>query len=183
MVYRTFMKPNTYLTLTCAVGLLFAAGCGKTEEVAVPATPSVTATTEPAGTEVKKAVDATAAAADTAAAEAKAQADAAAEKAAADLKAAQNSANEAAAKAQADAATITSKAQSSIDAASKLVADGKWSEALKVLTELASLKLTPEQQATVDKLTQQAQKLAQDAVTSQAADKGAKAVGDLFKKK
>lgn len=74
--------------------------------------------------------------------------------------------------------SVTSKSQTLIDAATKLISEKKWDEALKTLTELTSLKLTPEQQKTVDALKQQAQALAQSAAT----DKAAKSVTDLLKK-
>lgn len=73
---------------------------------------------------------------------------------------------------------ITTKAQALIDSVSRLLAENKWQEALKTLGELSSLKLTPEQQKTVDALNAQAQSLAQRAAT----DKAAKSVTDLLKK-
>jgi uncharacterized lipoprotein YehR (DUF1307 family) len=68
----------------------------------------------------------------------------------------------------------TLKAQSLIDKASKLVADTKYADAANVLKQLASLKLTPEQQKTVDDLSGK--------IKTALAGEAAKSVGDLLKK-
>jgi hypothetical protein len=62
----------------------------------------------------------------------------------------------------------------------KLIAEGKGSEALqKVTTALSGLKLTPEQQKTLDELKAQAQA----ALSSKGVEDAKKAVGDLLKPK
>lgn len=167
------MKTQSYLLVTSALGLLLTSGCGKTEDLSTPPPPPPAAAPAPPApaAEVKPAVDAAAAAAERSAAEAQAQA-----------AAAQKAVDSAATAAQAETSAITSKAQSAIDNARQLIADSKWSEALKVLNDLAALKLTPEQQAAVDKLKVQAGELAQKAVATQATEKGTKALGDLLKK-
>jgi len=78
-----------------------------------------------------------------------------------------------AAKDQAAAGSDKLKAQSLIDQASKLVADTKYADASNVLTQLAGLKLTPEQQKTVDDLTGK--------VKTALAGDAAKSVGNLIK--
>jgi Spy/CpxP family protein refolding chaperone len=65
-----------------------------------------------------------------------------------------------------------------IERAKKLLADNKPADALRELQQLAAQKLTPEQQAKVKELMQQAQQSA-----SKAADKAADAVNNLLNKK
>ncbi len=77
-----------------------------------------------------------------------------------------------AAKDQTAATSEKIKAQSLIDRASKLVADTKYADAANVLKQVASLKLTPEQQKTVDDLTGK--------IKNALAGDAAKSVGDLL---
>jgi hypothetical protein len=170
--------------LACSIALLaLTAGCSKTEETA-PATQSTEApkVVPPSSEDVRKS-------AESAAADLKKSADSAAatlDKTASQVQT-QGQALVDSAKKAADAATpnpeITSKAQSKIDDARKLLTEGKWSEALQILNELATMKLTPEQQSTLAALKQQAQTLAQTAAADKAADKAVKAVGGLLEKK
>jgi len=79
-----------------------------------------------------------------------------------------------AAKDQAAAGSDKLKAQGFIDQATKLVANTKYADAANVLKQLASLKLTPEQQKTVDDLTGK--------IKNALAGDAAKAVGNLLNK-
>ena len=56
----------------------------------------------------------------------------------------------------------------------------KYAEALKILTELSNLKLTPEQQAMVAELKQAAEKQIAKAVADKAAAGASKAVGNAL---
>ncbi len=71
------------------------------------------------------------------------------------------------------------QAQTLIDQAQKLVAGTKYEDAASILKQLSAMKLTPDQQKLVTDL----QGVVQKAVASKATGEGAKAVGDLFKKK
>ncbi len=77
-----------------------------------------------------------------------------------------------AAKDQVAAGSDKLKAQSLIDQASKLVADTKYADAANVLKQLASLKLTPDQQKTVGELSGK--------VKTALAGDAAKSVGNLL---
>ena len=79
-----------------------------------------------------------------------------------------------AAKEQTAAATDKLKAQGLIDQATKLVANTKYADAANTLKQLASLKLTPEQQKTVDDLTGK--------IKTALAGDATKSLGDLLKK-
>ncbi len=166
------MKYQRILLSACTVAFCLMAGCSKTEESA----PAPAAVEPPKPPEPPVAATPAPKPAEPAVATVVQQAN---EQAAAAQKAVQP----AAAAVQEQAAAITSKAQSLIDQIRKQIADGKWSDALKSLGEVSALKLTPEQQATVDSLKQQAQTMAQQAATSSAVDKGSKALGDMLKKK
>lgn len=166
------MKSYSYILLAPAlVGLFLATGCSKPEEM------STTPADLPPRREMPKPeVQATTQAVTTAVQQASAQVQTQAA-------AVQATAQKAATDAQAQAANLTSKTQSVIDSIKSLLAQKKWSEALKALNDLAATKLTPEQQATVDALKQQAVKLGQEAASSKVAEQGGKAVNDLLPKK
>ncbi|MBN2505884.1 MAG: hypothetical protein JXQ71_04245, partial [Verrucomicrobia bacterium] len=132
------------------------------------------------------------AAAEKAAAEKAAAEKAAAEKAAAEKAAAEKAAAEKAAVAGTSAvktavgqvsavvAQEQTRIQGVIDNAKNLIGQKKYSEALKTLGDLANVKLTPEQQATVDNLTQAAQKLAARSATEKAAAGAAQSISDAL---
>lgn len=84
----------------------------------------------------------------------------------------------AAASATEAAATASSEAQGLIDKAKSLADDNKYADASKLLQELASMKLTPEQQKAVDDL----KALVQQKMADQATSEGAKAVGGMLGK-
>ena len=67
-----------------------------------------------------------------------------------------------------------------IESAKNLTGQNKYAEALNILGQLSNLKLTPEQQAVVDGLKNQAQNQAQQALTDKAAAEAQKALGNAF---
>lgn len=83
---------------------------------------------------------------------------------------------------QAAATTVvndaTAKANSLIDQAKKLVSETKYSDAMNIVNQLSTMKLTPEQEKLVADLKTQIQK----ALTSLSGTNAAAAVGNLFKK-
>jgi len=194
------MKTNITMTLLAVCGALaFSAGCGKNEGAAPPAakdtqTPADAATAQSQKVaEAQQKADAERAAQAAQAAEAQKQMEAAkaaelakaeamkqaaAEKLAAEKAAAEKIAAEKLA--QPAAATAQGRIQSLIDTAKSLTGQNKYAEALKVIGELANLKLTPEQQALVDGLKQTAQKQAAQAATDKAAADASKAIGDAL---
>jgi hypothetical protein len=145
--------------LICAC-LLFASGCGSKEEATPPAP------NEPAKPAAAPAADAQKLA--TPAQQAATQAVDALTAQAATAK---------------DALATAAKAQGLIDTAKRLTGENKWSEALKILNDLASYKLTPEQQTLVDNLKAEAQKQLEALAAKKAADEAGKAVGGLLKPK
>jgi len=90
----------------------------------------------------------------------------------------QKQAETAAATATEAAATASSQAQGLIDQAKSLVDSGKYADASKLVQELASMKLTPEQQKIVDDL----KALIQQKMADQATSEGAKAAGEMLGK-
>jgi hypothetical protein len=173
------LVPSTIALLACAL----VTGCNQqdqssstpvsqeTKEQAAQRT-TLTQAVQTVATDVNKAADATAQAAQNTAAVAQKEATAAAE-----------ALKPAATDIQTQAAALTAKAQSSIDAAKKLVSEGKWAEALQALQQLVGAKVTPEQQSLIDTLKAEAQKLGQQAAASKAAESGQKALGNLLQKK
>jgi hypothetical protein len=104
---------------------------------------------------------------------------AAAEKAAIEKAAAEKAAADKLAQAAA-AAQEQSRIQGLIDTAKNLTGQSKYAEALKTLSELASLKLSPEQKALVDTLKTAAEKQAAQAAVDKAAAEATNAVGDVI---
>jgi hypothetical protein len=167
------MKIHTYAVLALMVGSwLLATGCSKPEQATAPPAAEVQKTPQVVAPDMKAATQAIASAVDQTTAQVQAQ-----------TQAVQTAAQRALADAQPAAAGITSKTQSIIDDVKKLLAQSKWSEALKMLNDLAATKLTPEQQTTVDSLKQQALKLGQDAAAAQVTDPGTRAINNLLPKK
>lgn len=164
------MKTNTTMALLTVCGALaFSTGCSQNENAAPPAAKD---TQTPADT---------AAAPSQKAAEAQPQADA---QPAAQAAQTADAAKAEAMKQQAEAAKLASdqlaqeqsRIQSLIDSAKNLTGEKKYAEALKVLGELANLKLTPEQQALVDGL----KKTVEEAMAKQAAAGASQTLGDAL---
>lgn len=153
-------------------GFLLAAGCSKPEETSAPPAADLQKKADVVASEAKPAVEPPTPAVQQTSAQVDTQAVAAVAVAPAVVT-----------NAPAQTEAITSKTQSSIDAIRKLLADKKWSEALKMVSDLAATQLTPEQQASVDALKQQALKLGQEEAATKAADQGSKALGGLLQKK
>lgn len=164
--------------LSGAALLTLGIACSKQEPAAPAAANEPQKALESAATEAKKAADALQSGA-ASVQEAAKQTVAAAQTQA---KEATSAVAKAAEEAQAQAAAVTSKTQATFDAVKKLLAEKKPAEALKMLSDLATAKLTPEQQSALEALKKQAEALLQNATTSQATEKAAEAAGGLLKK-
>jgi len=80
--------------------------------------------------------------------------------------------------ANAAVADVTARANGLIEQAKTLISETKYSDALNVIQQLSSMKLTPEQEKIVASLKEQIQK----AMAALPTGDGASAVGNLLKK-
>ncbi len=196
------MKSNHKIALLAVCGALaLSAGCGKTEVAVPPVSKDTSTPAEDASAQSKKAAeaqrlaDSQRAAQAVQAAEAQKQLEAArvaeAQKQLDAMKAAdvaktdaalQRAAAEKLAAEQGAATTAQEKAQiqSLIDSVKSLTGQNKYAEALKIIAELANLKLTPEQQTMVDGLKKTAEQQAAKAVADKAATGASQALGDVL---
>jgi hypothetical protein len=198
------MKTNiTMALLTVCGALAFSAGCGKNEGAAPPAAKDTQTPADAAAAQSQKAAEAqrkadaeraaqaaqaaeaqkqmeAAKAADAAKVAEAAKAEATKQPAEAEKLAAEKTAADKLAQTAAAAAQEKGRIQSLIDTAKNLTGQNKYAEALKLLGELANLKLTPEQQALVDGLKQTAQRQAAQGATDKAAAGASKAIGDAL---
>jgi hypothetical protein len=142
---------STLITLSLTMAILSLAGCG--EQSSPNQSVSSDRSTSTAAEPVTSAIEA---------------AKPAVEKAATEVK-------EAASTAVADA---TARANALIDQAKKLVSETKYADALKIVQQLADMKLTPEQEKLVASLKEQIQK----ATTALSSTNAAEALGNLLKR-
>ena len=181
------MKLHTYAVLvSMAGGWLLVTGCSKPEQTTAPPAVEVQKTPPAVAPDMNAATQAVATAVDQTAAQVQTLTQAvqtAAAQVSAQTQAVQSAAQSALADAQPAAAGITSKSQSMIEDVKKLLAQTNWSGALSMLSNLAASTLTPEQQATVDSLKQQALKMGQDAAAAKVTDQGTRAINNLLPKK
>jgi hypothetical protein len=195
------MKTNHTISLLAVCGALaFSAGCSKSEVAAPAAANATQPSADTAAAQAQKATEAQrmadaerATQAAQAAVEAQKQAEAAkiadaakaeamkqqaavdrlaAEKAAADKTAAAKLAQTAA-----TAAQELGRIQGLIDTAKNLTGQNKYAEALNILSELSSLKLTSEQQTVVDGLKKTAEQQMAQAVADKAVAGASSAIG------
>jgi hypothetical protein len=89
-------------------------------------------------------------------------------------------AEQAAAAKQSELAAGAAKVQALISTAKSLSGENKWSEVLKILSELAGQQLTPAQQSTVDGLKSDAQKQAEAALVKKATADASSAIGGFL---
>lgn len=178
------MSKITLLISAAFVAASLTTGCGKKESVDTTTVPEVKPGTPAVTQEAPNAVPAQADAAKQAEALKAVQTEAAKEEAALKEKAAAEQAafeklsdEQLALAAHAAAATVQ-KSQGLIETAQKLVGENKYTEALQVINDLASLRLTPAQQKLVDNLKEQIKK----AMAAKAGSEATKAIGDLLNK-
>lgn len=168
---------NYYSCAALLGGILFLAACGKQEET-TPSTSqssaSIEQSLEEANAEAEKQSGQIKASTEAAVSDAQGKADAVA----ADLKTQSTAAvDSTAATANNAVPTTTAQAQTFIERAQAYVAEKKYTEALNTLSQLANVKLTPEQQDLVTKLK------AQISTAMAGGNEGLKAVGGLLEKK
>jgi hypothetical protein len=201
------MKTHLKITLLLACGtLVLAAGCDRNGDATSPSStstntrtmaprtnatyPRSTATNTPTlapqtnapspnSAEVQRKADAEKAAQVARAAEAQKQAEAAADKLAVDKTAADKAAD-LRTQTAATAAQEQARIQGLINTVTNLTGQGQYADALKVLAELATLRLYPEQQTLVDGLKKTAQQQATQAAADKAAAGASQAIGDAL---
>lgn len=194
------MKTHVKITLLMACGTLgLAAGCGKNDDASSPSSTSTNTRTlaprtnppSPNAAEVQGKADAEKAAQVARAAEAQKQAAATAaaeaakleasrQQAAADKLAADKAAADLRAQTAAAAAQEQARIQGLIHTVTNLTGQSQYTDALKVLAELATLKLSPEQQTLVEGLKKTVQQQATQAATDKAAAGASQAIGDAL---
>jgi len=166
---------KTQLALACsALAIITGIGCGGSSTSSAPESSSAPSVAEKAEAGAQKAAAAAQDAAKTAVDSAKSAASSAVD-----------AAKTAVDTAKSEAAKVTDAAgQNVMDIIGKArtqATEGKWQEAMASLQQLASVKLSPDQQAIVDNLKKQiSEKLSSSAVEKGAAE-ATKAVGNLLK--